>query len=55
MLLRKSTQGPLEEQMFHNWRTLQKITELKEDNVIPFFILTFYVLFNEFIVLLFHF
>jgi hypothetical protein len=44
-LLRKSTQGSLEEQMFHNRRTLLEITELREDNiednVIPLFILSF--------------
>jgi hypothetical protein len=33
MVLRKNTQRSLEEQMVHNRRTLQEITEIREENI----------------------
>jgi hypothetical protein len=33
LIMRKSTQGSVEEQMFHNRRTLQEITDIREDKI----------------------
>jgi hypothetical protein len=49
-VIRKSNQGSREEQMFHNRRTLQEITEIRkeniEDNVMSMYRLKF-MLFNQ--------
>jgi hypothetical protein len=43
IVIRKSTEGSLEKQMFHNRRTLQQITEIREedikDNVMALYVL----------------
>jgi hypothetical protein len=33
LIMRKGTQGSVQEQMFHNRRTLQEITQIREDNI----------------------
>jgi hypothetical protein len=49
MILKKTSQGSLEKQMFHNRRTLQEITKIREenieDNVMSLFVLQ-YISFN---------
>jgi hypothetical protein len=33
LIMMKSTHGSMEEQMFHNRRILQEITQIREDNI----------------------